>query len=127
MARPGRGATSADTVRRARDLRGAETSAERLLWGALRDRRLGGLKFRRQHPYAHLILDFFCVEKLCAVELDGGVHDDPAQRGYDEARSAFLAEHGIRVIRIHNEDVLYRLPDTLQRLLALIADEPPLS
>jgi len=34
----------------AREMRHAPTDAERRLWYFLRDRRLGGYKFRRQHP-----------------------------------------------------------------------------
>jgi len=53
----------------ARELRRTSTEAEEHLWDALRGRRLKGLKFRRQHPYASFILDFFCVEYQVAIEL----------------------------------------------------------
>jgi hypothetical protein len=43
---------------RARDLRHNMTDAERLLWYFLRARRLGGYKFRRQHPIGPFIADF---------------------------------------------------------------------
>lgn len=131
MTRKSRGKSAAAIVERAREFRQGETTAEQILWEALRARRLAGLKFRRQHPYEHLILDFFCVEKLCAVELDGGVHNVPEQREHDRARDVFLAERGIRVIRTRNEDVLCDLPATVARLLTLIDglkdEESPLS
>jgi very-short-patch-repair endonuclease len=57
---------------RARSLRFDQTDAERLLWGKLRDRRLGGWKWRRQVPRGRFILDFLCVEAGLVVELDGG-------------------------------------------------------
>ncbi len=118
MTRKSRGKPEAAIVERAREFRQAETTAEQILWEALRARRLAGLKFRRQHPYHHLILDFFCVEKQCAIELDGGVHDVPAQREHDRARDLYLAERGIRVIHIRNEKVFADLPQTLADILA---------
>jgi very-short-patch-repair endonuclease len=55
----------------ARELRDGETVAEELLWKALRDRRLDGFKFRRQHPVGRFVVDFCCLERRLAVELDG--------------------------------------------------------
>ena len=43
---------------RARELRQQATPAEKILWEQLRDRRLFGLKFRRQHPLGTYIVDF---------------------------------------------------------------------
>ncbi len=88
----------------ARELRKNLTDAERLLWSLLRDRRMAGLKFRRQHPVPPYILDFYCDEARLAIELDGGQHAEQGQ--YDAARSAFLATQGIRVLRFWNNDVL---------------------
>jgi len=39
-------------------LRNQMTPAEEVLWEALRERRLNGLRFRRQHPVGQFILDF---------------------------------------------------------------------
>ena len=55
-------------------LRNFSTSAESTLWNYLRDGKLAGRKFRRQHGMGYYILDFYCPsEKLC-VELDGRQH-----------------------------------------------------
>jgi very-short-patch-repair endonuclease len=59
---------------RARTLRKNMTDVERLLWGRLRDRQLGGYKFRRQHPIGPFFLDFVCLEKKLVIEVDGGQH-----------------------------------------------------
>src|SRR6266496_3253929 len=56
---------------RARKLRRMQTDAECKLWQRLRDRRLSGHKFRRQHPIGHYFADFACVERRVVVELDG--------------------------------------------------------
>ena len=58
----------------ARVLRAEATDAERALWTILRDRRLGGVKFRRQHSVGPYILDFFCPALRLAIEADGGQH-----------------------------------------------------
>ena len=63
------------TLQRRRALRRNSTRAERLLWGALRTKRLAGLKFRRQHSIGPFIVDLFCKEKMLVIELDGGYHD----------------------------------------------------
>jgi very-short-patch-repair endonuclease len=62
------------SAKQARRLRKTETAAEKRLWAHLRNRRLAGLKFRRQHPLGRRVVDFFCVEAKLAVELDGSGH-----------------------------------------------------
>ncbi|MFI5380441.1 MAG: endonuclease domain-containing protein [Tepidisphaerales bacterium] len=90
----------------ARQMRRQPTDAEKKLWSVLRGQRLGGLKFRRQHPVAGYILDFYCEEHSVAVELDGGQHTTEEGRAYDQRRSEKLAELGIRVLRFSDIDVL---------------------
>ena len=88
---------------RARDLRRSMTDAERRLWSVLRDRRLHGHKFRRQHPLGPFVLDFACIEHRVAVEADGGQHADNAA---DQRRTAWLEGEGWRVLRFWNNDIL---------------------
>lgn len=95
-----------DLLEFARRLRKEQTDAERLMWSLLRDRRLAGRKFRRQHSLEPYVLDFFCHELQLAVELDGGRHNDPEGRQRDEKRTKFLTGNGIRVLRFWNHDVL---------------------
>jgi very-short-patch-repair endonuclease len=89
---------------RARDLRLADTGAEARLWNALRNRRLGGWKWKRQVPRPPYIVDFFCAEAALIVELDGSQHAD--QIAYDRRRTARLEGLGFRVLRFWNSDVL---------------------
>jgi very-short-patch-repair endonuclease len=79
MSPKSKGKTTWKVVIAARELRQEGTEAEKLLWNALRGKRLDGLKFRRQHPYENTILDFFCVEHQLVIELDGSIHDLPNQ------------------------------------------------
>ena len=78
------------TVERARALRWQETSGETVLWNHLRNRKLGGLKFRRQCPLGSFVVDFLCSEKILAIEIDGEYHDAEEQQLYDRQRSDFL-------------------------------------
>ena len=91
-------------TRRARSLRRNLTDAERRIWRHLRNRRLGGIKFRRQVPVGPYIVDFYCHSHRLIIELDGGQHAD--QLSYDEARSDYLLSRGYSVIRFWNNDVL---------------------
>jgi very-short-patch-repair endonuclease len=95
-----------DLKKFARKLRKEQTDAEKLLWRVLRDRQFAGCKFRRQHPVAPYILDFYCHEARLAVELDGGQHNDAAAREKDARRTSFLEAKGIRVLRFWNHEVL---------------------
>ena len=73
----------------------------------LRGRQLNGLKFRRQHPVEPYIVDFYCVEAKLVIELDGESHN--SRETYDEDRAKFLANLGLNVMRITNDDVLTNL------------------
>jgi very-short-patch-repair endonuclease len=99
----------------ARALRREMTDAERLLWHHLRDRRLLGLKFRRQVPIGPWIADFYCAEARLVVECDGGQH---AASHRDAVRDADLHRRGIRTLRLWKVDVLTNPDGTL----TLIAD-----
>jgi very-short-patch-repair endonuclease len=90
----------------AREMRRQPTEAEKKLWPLLRDRNLGGFKFRRQVPVEGYILDFFCEAASTAVELDGGQHAEPDAIDYDRRRSERLAELRIRVLRFSDHDAL---------------------
>ena len=110
--------------RYARSLRQSETKAERKLWFLLRNRRLGGLKFRRQHPIGPFVTDFCCTEAKLIVELDGGQH--ALQRRSDKTRTAYLEAQGYRVLRFWNNDALGNTDAVLQRIaLALPACHRP--
>ncbi|MGQ9851679.1 MAG: endonuclease domain-containing protein [Aggregatilineaceae bacterium] len=116
--RPGEGKKPLprDLLEFARRLRKEQTDAERLMWSLLRDRLLAGFKFRRQHPVALYILDFYCHEASLAVELDGGQHNEPDERARDTKRSAFLEAQSIRVLRFWNNDVFQNTEGVLEAI-----------
>ena len=90
----------------ARGMRRQPADAERKLWWHLRDRRLGGFKFRRQVPIGGYIVDFVCEEASLVVELDGEQHADPAALRYDEERTEKLAQLRFRVVRFASYEVV---------------------
>lgn len=102
----------------ARAMRRAPTQAEEVLWGALRDRQMG-VKFRRQHPVGQFILDFWCADMRLAVELDGEIHDEQAER--DAERTRILEAHHYRIVRFRNEEVLNDLDGVLMRIRAALS------
>jgi very-short-patch-repair endonuclease len=91
-------------IRRARALRRDDTQAEARLWNALRARRLGGWRWKRQVPWGPYFLDFLCHEAGLVVEVDGSQHNE--QIAYDARRTAFLERSRLRVLRFWNWDVL---------------------
>ncbi|HRQ33817.1 MAG TPA: DUF559 domain-containing protein, partial [Anaerolineales bacterium] len=91
-----------ELLARVRELRQNATDAEKLMWQLLRNRGVHDAKFRRQHPIASYILDFFCHEANLAIELDGSGHLEDKQAKYDDERTKILNEQGIRVLRFSN-------------------------
>ncbi|NDV65465.1 endonuclease domain-containing protein [Bacteroides sp. 224] len=82
-------------------LRRQATPAENMLWKLLKNKQVGGLKFRRQHGVGPFILDFYCPEIRLAIELDGEPHNK--QEEYDDIRSEYLyREAKITVLRFEN-------------------------
>ncbi len=117
MPRKTRGDTTIQMVEAARDLRKKPTSSEAELWEALRNRRLAGLKFRRQHPFHGFVLDYFCVKHQLALEIDGGIHKTKEQADHDRCRTEFLEMKGVRVLRFTNEEIENNLPGVLNRII----------
>jgi very-short-patch-repair endonuclease len=87
----------------AREMRHLPTLAEKRLWELVRDKRLNGLKFRRQHAIGHFIADFYCPAAKLAIEVDGPIHE--SQDGADRERQTQSESLGIAVLRFSNDEV----------------------
>ena len=87
------------------------TKAEGLLWHELRARKLGGFKFRRQHPIGTFIVDFYCPARKLVIEIDGPVHLQ--QIAYDSERETYLQRLGYYIIRFDNEEVISHIEQVL--------------
>jgi len=90
------------------------------MWSLLRNRQLMGYKFRRQHPIKKFIVDFACLEKLLAIEVDGGQHME--RKKEDDERTQFLEIQGYRVLRFWNNQVLKETESVLQVILKALEE-----
>ena len=72
-----------------------------MLWSLVRRRRLGDLRFRRQHPVGGYVIDLACPAHRLGIGLDGGQHGGR----HDQERDRRLSEAGWRILRLWNNDV----------------------
>jgi very-short-patch-repair endonuclease len=107
-------ATIGRTSPHARRLRREATDAERRIWYHLRNRQLGGFKFRRQVTIGRYVADLACIECRLIVEADGGQHGSEQ----DDQRTAYLEALGWRVLRFWNNDILQQTGAVLETMLA---------
>ena len=83
----------------------------------MRNRKCGGLKFRRQHSFSKFALDFSCHELKLAVEVDGTSHNNIDVKERDENRTFELKQEGLTVIRIRNEEMFKDMKLVLERIV----------
>ncbi|MFA6410441.1 MAG: endonuclease domain-containing protein [Candidatus Buchananbacteria bacterium] len=104
-------------VKLARILRKNQTPYESKLWCLLRDKRLEGLKFRRQYPIGIYIVDFCCFEKKLIIELDGGHHNQNEQIKNDQKRDQYLINQGYKILRFWNNDLDNNIEGVIEKIL----------
>lgn len=117
-----KGPPSPITRQRAKQLRTQLTDAELKLWYHLRAHRLLGIKFKRQHPVGHYIVDFIALTHGLVIEIDGGQHQEQAEK--DAGRTAFLNAQGLRVLRFWNDEVLTQTDAVLERIQRCCTEVP---
>jgi very-short-patch-repair endonuclease len=110
------------TTSRARGLRQKPSNAERLLWGALRGRRLASYKFVRQAPIGPFFADFLCRTRRLVVEVDGATHSAEEQISYDRQRETVLRKLGYRVVRVGNVDIYENLAGVVETIFAALTE-----
>ena len=119
----------ADKLAFSRELRRTMTLSQKRLWGSIRGRQLDGLKSRRQQIIDGFIADFFCSIAGLVIELDGASHD--SQADYDANRDIVMSERGLKVIRISNDRILFKLEAVLSEISIIAGqttfDSPDLS
>lgn len=93
------------------------TFPERLLWSKLRNRQIGGWKFRRQHPIGVYTADFACLEAKLVIELDGDSHGTAEGRRHDAARNYFMQSEGWRISRFWNFEIMESLEGVCDAIL----------
>lgn len=104
-------------LKRSKNLRRNQTPAENKLWSLIRNKQIGGYKFRRQHVLFSYIVDFYCHSEKLIVELDGPIHNSTKAREYDQKREAWLLANGYKIIRFKNAEIFENQEKVLQEIL----------
>ena len=110
----------------ARRLRKLQTKSEKLLWQALRNRKLDGLKFLRQHLIGHSIVDFYCHENRLVIEIDGSIHLNTDVKDRDKIRQKMIEDYGIRFFRCTANEVESNLEGVLAGIMKTVAPTAPI-
>jgi len=114
-----------NSVSQRKQLRSSMTPAEIFLWSKLKNKQLGGFKFRRQFGVDTFIVDFYCPDIKLAVEVDGNVHGFKGRRSADAHRQKILESLGIRVLRYTNREVLEQTNEVLEDILKATSPVSP--
>jgi len=106
-----------------RELRRLQTPAEKILWDHLRNRKLAGHKFLRQHPVCvesrfgrslYYIPDFYCHTAKLVIEADGPIHQ--FKKDYDKNREEVLIALGLNILRFDNAEILNNIQLVLDKI-----------
>lgn len=108
---------------KARALRSGLTDAEERLWLRLRRKQILGVQFYRQRPIGNYIVDFYAPAAQLVVEVDGSQHAELTQAKYDERRSEYLENLGLRVLRFDDRQVLLQ-PDAVAEEIFRVLTNP---
>ena len=85
------------------------------MWDILKEKRLGA-SFRRQHIIGQHIADFVCLSHKLVIEIDGNYHSLPEQQISDETRTKWLNEHGLKVLRFKNEEIIGNTEEVINKI-----------
>ncbi|MCR5878960.1 endonuclease domain-containing protein [Phenylobacterium sp. J367] len=94
------------------------------LWNRLKRRREQGYRFRRQHPVRGYFLDFACLDRMLAIEVDGGQHSEPVRADHDGLRDRILEREGFRVLRFWNSEVRHEIDRVMDVIVQALEARP---
>ncbi|MEO5888707.1 MAG: DUF559 domain-containing protein [Ferruginibacter sp.] len=114
-----------NTLSFAKENRKGQTEEESIIWQEIRNRKIDGFKFRRQHPIAGYIPDFVCLEKKLIIEIDGEYHNGEDQKRFDTARQNWLKENGFEMLRFTNEQVNGHLKEVIRDIAEKLNEKKP--
>ncbi|MBX3115340.1 MAG: endonuclease domain-containing protein [Fimbriimonadaceae bacterium] len=103
----------------AKHLRKSMTKPEVFLWTEFRKWREHGINVRRQVPVGHYIVDFVHLDSHLTIEVDGKSHDE-SRENYDAERQAYLESLGYQVLRVSNDDALFRTQEVVEHIWNVI-------
>jgi len=87
----------------ARNLRKTMTRQERHLWYDFL--KTYPVKFYKQRPIDHYIVDFYCAKARLIIEVDGSQHYMVDGMEYDAIRTEVLEQYQLYVLRFSNCDI----------------------
>ncbi len=108
-----------------KNMRNNPTKSESIIWELLKDKKLEGFKFRRQHIIGQFIVDFVCLKQNLIIELDGLIHQLPENKISDEQRTQWFNNEGFKVIRFTNNEVESNPDQILDKILTELKKAPP--
>lgn len=106
-------------IQLAKEFRKKSTGPEKILWEALRNRKLLNLKFRRQHVINGYIVDFYCSKLKLVIEVDGPIH--LKQLAEDKEKQEII-EKKYKVVRFNNEEVENNLQLVIEKIKKSISE-----
>ena len=107
-------------VQNARELRTNMTNEERHLWyDFLRDY---PVRFSRQKVLGKYIVDFYCSSANLVVELDGSQHYELSAKEYDNARTDYLQQFGLLVLRVSNYEINSNFTGVCDKIDSLVKE-----
>ena len=111
----------------ARNLRENLTDSEQRLWSQLRRKQILGIQFYRQKPLGNYIADFYAPKVKLVIEIDGSQHLETTQAKYDQQRTTYLEQQGLRVLRFTTLEVLQELETVTEAIYGAVQEtiNPP--
>lgn len=107
-------------VDKAKELRNNSTYSEVQLWKRLRNFQMMGYDFDRQKPILSYIVDFFCVDLMLAIEVDGITHRDEAD--YARQRQVEIEQLGVHFLRFDAIWLIKHLKEATDQIAVWIED-----
>ena len=98
---------------------------EKKFWQVTRGKQLG-IKFRRQQGIGDYIADFYSAECQLVIEIDGDSHFGDKAIAHDLRRNYFMQDHGLRVLRFTNQEIMQELDGVLMRVVEVIKEQKKL-
>jgi len=105
-----------EEIKKRKDLRNHSTESESVLWNAIKNKQLDGIKFRRQHSIGPYIMDFYCPSLKLCIEIDGEIHDHYDDNIKDVIRTRNINRYGITILRYSNACIYNNLNGILQSI-----------
>jgi len=107
---------------RRRELRRNMTKAEVMLWLELKEKKLCGHKFRRQHSIGIYLVDFYCPKLKLVIEIDDLTHSSKDEIEYDSERQIMIENLGISFLRFKNDEIYQNILNVIDRIKVKIVE-----